>query len=346
MLAASTFAIHVTYTCPLTCAHCCFASSPSVKDRLDPEFVLQCIDELPSNIDLVAFTGGEPFLMAKDLPRFVARAKQRGFKTRIVTSAYFGKNKTYARKRVQEVHDAGLDELSISWDDYHEAFVAFECIRNVAEAAVDLGVSTAISSVQSVETVWTRDKINAELGSISERLSVVCESQLNLTGRAEEELRDHTFKPEGFLGPCPYVMTGPTLSAKGRLLACCGVIPDTPRLAISDRLDAKELKHDMARGFENPLFQWLFLRGPYALMAEAAKANGISVPARDTIGGNCEACQMALTEPKYVDLIDDFLESRRQNLSHELLLLESLGMLTPLRVQALWANKSRTRVGL
>lgn len=343
MLTASTFAIHVTYTCPLTCAHCCFGSSPSVKDRLDSSYVLNCIDELPDNIQMVAFTGGEPFLQAQDLPAFIARAKARGFSTRVVTSAYFGNKLDYARKRIGEVHAAGLDELSISWDDYHEEFVAFDAIRNVATAAIERGITTAINTVQSASTAWPRERILKELGELGTRLSVVCESQLNRTGRAEDKLRDEPLKQHGYLGPCPYVMTGPTLSAKGKLLACCGVIPDTRRLAISEQCDPGRLKADFQQGFRNSLFQWLFLRGPYALITEISKQDGTSPPPADSIGGNCEACKIALTDDRYNLVLDRFLSGRAESLQHELLLLESLGMLTPAALSDLWRDQSHTR---
>src|SRR5882724_8786815 len=138
MLRPSSFAFHVTYTCPLTCAHCCFGSSPEALDRLDPQYVIDCIAALPAEIKLVAFTGGEPFLHGANLVRYVERAKSRGFTTRIVTSAYFGKTVPIAEAKLRPLSKAGLDELSISWDDYHEEFVDFECVKNVASAATRL----------------------------------------------------------------------------------------------------------------------------------------------------------------------------------------------------------------
>ncbi len=117
MFQPHTFAFHVTYTCPLACAHCCFGSSPEVKDSLDPDFVLKTIDEIPDYIKLVAFTGGEPFLHGDKLVRYVERASARGFATRIVTSAYFANTPANARARLAKLIQAGLKELSISWDD-------------------------------------------------------------------------------------------------------------------------------------------------------------------------------------------------------------------------------------
>ena len=106
MPSASSFAIHVTYTCPLACAHCCFNSNPENTDRLDIDVILKTIDELdPRKIKLVAFTGGEPLLLGNDLVKAVTLASSRGFATRVVTSAYFGRRREYARQNSLRSHE-------------------------------------------------------------------------------------------------------------------------------------------------------------------------------------------------------------------------------------------------
>ena len=346
MLAASSFAFHVTYTCPLECAHCCFGSGPAVKDRLDPQAVIDMIDSLPEGIRMVAFTGGEPFLFGAHLVRFVAAAKARGYTTRVVTSAYFGTNPKAARMRMQPLQAVGLDELSISWDDYHEAFVAFAAIRNVAEVAVEMGITTAINCVLADDSTWTRSRILAEIGPVRDQLTVIAESQLNLTGRAEEELADKPFKANGYLGPCPYVLTGPTLSAKNKLLACCGVLPNMQRLVIEDNPRPDNIAPAIDRSFSNPLLLYLFLRGPYSLLRKIANRYAISVPDGDRIGGNCEACKLLFQLGDIERHIDSVLEDELETLAGELLLLDSLALLDPKGLQTVWGRESVVRIGL
>lgn len=295
MLQATSFAFHVTYTCPLSCAHCCFLSSPTVKDTLEPELILEAIEYLPKSIEMVAFTGGEPFLHGAHLLEYIKAAKSRGFTTRVVTSAYFGVSEKAANKRISDVFAAGLDELSISWDDFHEKFVPFEAVRRVAHAAVAHGVSTAISSVQVRDSRWTRDRILLELGELAPRLSVVTESSLNFTGRALEELAEEELKDNRFVGPCPYVLTGPTWGAKGDLLACCGVLPQMDRLVLAKAPAPSMLPHVIAESFQRPLLQWLFARGPLSLIEAIGEQYGFAPPDRRRIGGNCEACHLLFT---------------------------------------------------
>ncbi|MER9684680.1 hypothetical protein NKJ76_26220 [Mesorhizobium sp. M0029] len=317
-----------------------------MRDKLDPSLVLTAIAALPDDLSLVAFTGGEPFLHGAHLVKYVQAAHERNFRTRIVTSAYFGSTGAAAASKLRPLAKAGLDELSVSWDDFHEEFVKFDAVANVVNAAIELGISTAINCVETADSRWTRVSILEALGENAGRLAVVAESHLNLTGRAEVELADRPAKANGYLGPCPYVLTGPTLSAKGKLLACCGVIPDTDRLSIGTEFEPADIPDLIHKSFSNPLLVWLFLRGPYSLVKEIALRRGIELPSADGIGGNCEACKILLTNPTFLSGIDDVLKDKLSALANEMLLLESIGFLNPEKIAAFWSTKSATRVGL
>ncbi|MFE4822249.1 radical SAM protein [Streptomyces sp. NPDC056704] len=189
MVAVDSFAIHVTYTCPLSCAHCCFSSSPKNRDRLHFEHIRETIQEIPRDTRLVAFTGGEPFLLGKQLDELVKLATSLGFTTRVVTSAYWAKSPRSALDRLLQISQAGLSEISISWDDFHEEFVPFSCIKSAYAAAKELGLTAAINTVQAANSRWTAKRIAEELGLPADHEDIFSESPLNLTGRAESELR-------------------------------------------------------------------------------------------------------------------------------------------------------------
>jgi organic radical activating enzyme len=338
MITPSSFAVHVTYTCPLACAHCCFSSSPKSRERLDPGLVIDTIRNLDQTaIEMVCFTGGEPFLLGDHLVEFVKLATERGFKTRVVTSAYFGRTPKAATQRMEKIAAAGLKELSISWDDFHEEFVSFETIKNVAHAASEIGgILIAVNIVQGAQAKWTVERVRREIGV---DLEVVCESPLNLTGRAAEELSNLGLRSERFLGPCPYVMTGPTLAGTGKLLACCGVIPDTDRLCIDPDFKPEALEAGIKKGQASLLFQWLYLRGPYAIMEWIGEHYSINIPTRDTIGGNCEACKHLFENPAIDALLDEAVAVKAQEIIGEFELLRSLGASDPASILGLWHDQ-------
>lgn len=346
MLRPSYFAIHVTYTCPLACAHCCFSSSPKNRDRLPVGHILGAIDELKAEeIRLVAFTGGEPFLLGDELVAAVSRAHARGFLTRIVTSAYFGKTAEAARKRLTQIRQAGLDELTISWDDFHEEFVDFSCVFHVFHAARELGIRVGVNVVQGRDSRWTAKRVCQELGLPEGSDDVVGETPLNLTGRAEEALADRALGAERFVGPCPFVLTGPTLSAKNKLLACCGVIPETPELVLDPDFRPENLQASVERGLRSPLLNWLYLRGPYALAALISEQFGVPIPPREAIGGNCQACQLLFHTQEIARHIPAAMALKAAEIEGELSVLGALGFLSKERVQYLWLERSRVMQG-
>lgn len=334
----TSFAVHVTYTCPLACAHCCFSSSPQNRDRLHVDHILATLDALDPEIRLVAFTGGEPFLLGRDLDRLVQRASERGHVTRIVSSCYWARSRESARKRLGLLVDCGLNELSISWDDFHEAFVPFDRVKAAYVEAKALGLSVAINTVQARDSRWTRGRIAGELGLSPEvaREAILCESPLNLTGRAKEELADAGLRTRRSLGPCPYVLTGPTLSAKNRLLACCGVIPETPALVIDDDFRPDQLTRDLERASRSALLNWLYLRGPYAIMEYISQEYDVPLPAKSEVGGNCDACNHLFTTPDMLKHIEAATQKKANELSSELHVLDALGLLQPDRLLRLW----------
>ena len=186
--------------------------------------------------------------------------------------------------------------------------------------------------------------IRASLGQLADGLRIVTESSLNITGRAREKLSESTFKNNGYLGPCPYVLTGPTMSAKGKLLACCGVIPDTERLVIAQTPKPSEIKDLIARSMQNPLLLWLFLRGPYSLMERIGSQYDVKVPGRDSVGGNCEACRLLFENKDIESKIDAYMSEKAVNLLSELLLLDSLQLLSGNKVVGLWHETALTRI--
>jgi hypothetical protein len=335
------FAIHVTYTCPLTCAHCCFSSSPTTRDQLSTATIIETINSLDeSTIQLVAFTGGEPFLLGDRLVAAVRTANGRGFKTRIVTSAFFATTVEGADRRLIPMRDAGLDELSISWDDFHEEFVEFECVKNAFWSAKRLGISVAVSIVQGATSRWDKARVQNELGLAATSNDVIAESPLNLTGRAEEKLSNAGLRPVRSVGPCPYVLTGPTLSAKNKLLACCGVIPETDELVIDDDYRPENLQESIDMSLRSPLLNWLHLRGPYAIAQWISNRYNISIPGLEAVGGNCQACKILFETPEISKVLHAAVAEKRNEIFGELQVLDAIGFLTPQSIMRLWNDGS------
>lgn len=351
---ATTFAIHLTYQCPLTCDHCCFSSGPNVTDKLDYDNIVRTIRSLNRDqYKLVAFTGGEPFLFGDKLFDFVSIANEMGFATRIVTSAFWSVSEEISFSKLSKLKSCGLNEISISWDDYHERQsakkISFQNVVNAVAACHSLGISSAINIVREADSYWTRARVLEELEDyIKDGDLIVVESPINLTGRAKEVLSDSQLIKDSFIGPCPYVLTGPTLSAKNKLLACCGVIPETSELVFSSEHIPENVNDVVEQMDRSALLNWLHIRGPYHIMSLIATSKDLNLPNKESIGGNCEACSILFSNPEYSQHIGEIVLENLDLISDEVTLYHELGFLDSSsdysHITTLWSDVHPLRI--
>jgi len=341
MVILTGFAIHVTYACPITCAHCALYCSPKNRFTLPLNHILETIRNLPvSTTKMVTFTGGEPFLLGRDLISAVYEASHRGFMTRVVTNAYFAEDLATASNRLSALSNSGLHELLISWDDYHTQYIPFASIRNAYWTAKDLGLKVAIYLVQASNSSWTAERVKHELGGDTSAPHIIIGSPLNRTGRAEYNLQHAGPSAKRVLGPCHYVLAGPALSAKNKLLACCGLIPETKALVLDQNLEPNRLNAALEKGRQSLLLNWIFLRGPYAIMEWLSKRYRIPIIDIKEVGGNCEACHLLFNNKRLVSKIPYALNENPDEIVDELQLLRNLGIITPEAILSLWKDSS------
>jgi len=84
-----------TNQCNARCHDCPVVSIKNMPARLKPEVMMRVVDEVSGwgTLRLVVFTGGESFLLGKDLYKTVAHVAKKGILTRIVTNAYWASSR-------------------------------------------------------------------------------------------------------------------------------------------------------------------------------------------------------------------------------------------------------------
>jgi MoaA/NifB/PqqE/SkfB family radical SAM enzyme len=141
----------LTYSCNYECDHCFVWSGPSAPDavltraRLD-ELFRQAADV--GTIRDFYFEGGEPFLYYPLMFYGVARAGELGFRTGIVSNAYWATSEDDARLWLEPLAQAGLDELGLSTDAYHGDAVQAERAAVAARVAAELGVADVSLTIE------------------------------------------------------------------------------------------------------------------------------------------------------------------------------------------------------
>jgi len=344
-IAPTNVAFHVMYACPLSCAHCCFASSPDRSESLQVQHVKHLMSELADAKDhddffgklrTIVFTGGEPFLLGKGLVELVSTATSLGFKTQVVTSGYWAKSDVGSARRLSKLKDAGLGGLTLSWDDYHAEFVDASVARRAYQAAKRGGVPVTVASVVTEDCYWTGSTINSffSLGDGDEVR--VLESELNLTGRAAEVLRGSPVRSDRYLGPCSYVITGPAVNANGNLLACCGAVPELDQLVAKRSVaDVGGIAQALKDVTQSALFQWIYLKGPYDILRWMSERYGVATPSEGDVHGNCEACYILFNSEELRPLIEHAVRERASEIAGELNFLDALGWLSAEKIRQL-----------
>ena len=111
----------LTYTCNMECDHCFVYSSPHAKGTFTSQQIRDVLHELTKigTIESICFEGGEPFMFYPLMLEGIKLAHDFGFKTGVVTNAYFATSAEDARLWLQPLKELGIGDLSLSDDAYH-----------------------------------------------------------------------------------------------------------------------------------------------------------------------------------------------------------------------------------
>lgn len=309
-----------TYKCTAACENCCFGSNPYLTKRLDLDDILGFIADGARypECELVVFSGGECFLLRDDLVSAVAYATELGLRTRCVTNGYWAKSLAHGRRRLQQLREAGLEELNISTGDFHQEWVAQETVVNAACLSVELGMKATVVMCEVREgRRVTGDRLLAD--ERLRRLGADPESNFKLVESPWMPMEpDETIaqSPDLLLSRrtlhlrkgCDSVLRTAVLTPDREYGFCCGLsrerIPElnTPWEpgAIDDLVD------EAGRDF---LKIWLFVDGPERILAWAASKNP-EIEWENRYAHHCHACLAMFSDPRVRGAIRDHYRER------------------------------------
>ncbi|MEF3303410.1 radical SAM protein [Paenibacillus sp. GYB003] len=314
----SILTVLATYKCTAACKECCFECSPQVQGRIPLDRILGYIEEACDTVPtlrLVVFSGGECFLLGKDLDAAVACASRRGKLTRTVTNGYWAHSPEAARKRIGALKEAGLGELNISTGDDHQEFVPFERVVNGAIAGAELGLTTLIV-VEGFEnsrfTIYDalahpRLKSFRETHPNGHLLQIM--RNIWMPFHQERELRhtDEIYrKPERIplLGGCDNVLHNMVVTPDEHLASCCGLTMEhIPEMKLG-KLGEHSIAELVSRGLDDFLKRWIWLDGPDAVLWFARQKDP-RVPYPEKNVHPCEACAQFYLNPLAREAVRD-----------------------------------------
>jgi len=326
-------AFMLTYRCPARCEHCSISADINRAEELSKEQVLKTIEQAAvlDTIELVVFTGGEPLLCPGTLRAGIEAAARGGYKTRLVSSAFWARTKGQAERVLSPLAASGLCELVCSLDDSHVQFVPHAYVQHAFHAAQTLGVDFAVNVCIEPGSRIDRNFVEETLGLPAGQDEVqIQESWINTTGRARsstspEWQQKRARSPEVLLGPCRHVLRGPTVTAEGELLPCCGTIAP-PKGLVVGQIARGHLLDLVSAAYDDPLLKWLAFEGPAAVLEAAATADGHPFSA-EQLDGDCNACDVLFGDAKLLLRARALARGSRHSLLHaQELLLRTSGM--------------------
>lgn len=183
----------LTYQCLFECDHCFVWSKPSYQETMTLKQIGELLHEASKlgTVKWAWFEGGEPFLYYQVLLKGLRKAVEMGFKTGVLSNAYWATCSEDALEWLRPLAKLGVASLGLSSDPYHGEDMEAERVKNGVEAALKLGINVGVMA-----TARLPEKLVGLPGGVSE---------LMYRGRAAEKLlEDAPRKTWSEFKECPY----------------------------------------------------------------------------------------------------------------------------------------------
>jgi len=190
----------LTYTCNFECDHCFLFCGPNAKGTFTLNEMKKALNEIAKmeTIKTIYFEGGEPFLFYPLMLEGVKIARDMGFKTGIVTNAYWATSVEDADLWLKPLHKLGISDLSLSDDSFHHDDKENNTAKLALAAAQRLGMPASTICIE-------QPTINTSADTQRERGAPVIGSGAMFKGRAVEKLTEGLpTRPWGEFTTCPH----------------------------------------------------------------------------------------------------------------------------------------------
>lgn len=299
--------VFLDYKCNFWCDHCSVGSNPRLAVPMEEGVFNVLLDELCrlESVKLVAFTGGECTLHMERLTKGIEAAKRAGKMTRIVTNGWFAKSDAQTEKFLDQLCEAGLDELSTSFDAFHEPFVSIEQIGRMLRKGSEKGLRLALGVIEDSLQRWTLDKVRDQLSEVcgwgreelDDRVSIISDSPIPVGTADRPEIYESKASASVELG-CSDVVKTISIHPNGDVKACCGHTMFYQKDLHLGNIKDESIEEITARASQNSLYWYLHVVGPAEILRRLGKTGHYT--------SICHACTVLLN-----DYREEFLQYLR-----------------------------------
>ena len=148
----------LTYNCPFECDHCFLYCSPESEGTFTINQIKQVLQEAAKikTMKSIYFEGGEPFLYYPLMVEGLRLAKEKGYRTGIVTNAYWANTIEDAKIWLKPLADIGIDDLSLSDDVFHQGDAEVNTARVAKKAALEMGMSAGSICIDEPKITYAK----------------------------------------------------------------------------------------------------------------------------------------------------------------------------------------------
>lgn len=299
-----------TYQCNLDCPHCCVPIE--WPDRLDIGVAIRFLEQAADfGIEIVGFTGGEPFLYPEFVVALTRRAAQLGMRfDRVVTNGVWHRDWKHLRETLTDLRDAGFSgKLGLSVDKFHgkhTSQLADFCrtARKVFDRDTIIALNWAARDSQA-----GLEPIRALAGELDATLEwsemlgrhLLVSADLTMTlnfnhlapvERAEKLTGgwNGTWFAEDYCeGPGQALIVTP----RGEVKPCCGFASDLDQLTIGN-IHADTVEMVVKRGRRHPYVGKVFREGLTAIRDEILARDPTALPGETS--NHCFFCWFVLSK--------------------------------------------------
>jgi Radical SAM superfamily/Iron-sulfur cluster-binding domain len=298
-----------TYQCNLTCPHCCVPIEWT--DRLDVGVALRFLEDAHAHgIEVLGFTGGEPFLYSEFVLAITRRAAELGFRfDKIITNGVWHRDVVHLKKVLGDLNAAGFSgKLGLSVDKFHgiqTAKLAEFCLTareifdrdnivavSYASRRPDLGLEPIHSLAKELDAVVEWSAALGRFLLVSDRLTMTLNwNHLAPVERAErlDGAWDGVWFHEDYCeGPGQALIVNP----RGEVKPCCGFASDLDQLTIGN-IHKDSVAQIVRRARRHPYVGKVFREGLTAIRDEILARDPSALPAATS--NHCYFCWYVLT---------------------------------------------------
>lgn len=324
VLPPTALSLITTYKCNAACVDCCFACNPKRTEKLSLSELKNYVDIVTSSyptIQIIILTGGECFLLKKDLVEAVRYIKSRDLFVRIVTNGFWAKNYSIAIDKLTPLVKAGLNEINFSTGDDHIEFVPVDRIKYGAIASLELGLTTLINVESGKDRKFKSKMLEQDKDLQKHLFPNKTENPLgiinglwmpfsNNSTEQPDKIAKHIGNPYNInRGKCTNLFNTITITPKHRMVACCGLPSNSIKYLDLGNLKTESIKNLYEIQFNDFIKIWLFTDGPYQILKFISTKIGEKNVKELSLNRHiCFYCARLLTNEHYMHTIRKYFD--------------------------------------